>query len=243
MLEMREILVIVPAYNEAANVAAVIKEVREALPHADVLVINDGSADDTGAVARRASAYVVDLPYNLGIGGAVQTGYLHAWDNGYNVAIQVDGDGQHDPREILRLLSPLQAKQADLVIGSRFVADYGYRAPFARRLGIAILARVISLVMGQRVTDTTSGFRAVNRKGIRLFAHQYPHDYPEPESLVLASRVGLRIQEVGVHMNPRQAGRSSITFLRAGYYIVKVLLAILIGLLRQVPQIEEEPDV
>jgi len=243
MFERREILVIIPAYNEEANVAGVIRRVREALPQADVLVINDGSTDATGAVARRASAFVVDLPFNLGIGGAMQTGYLYAWRGGYDVAVQVEGDGQHNPAEIHHLLPPLHADTANLVIGSRFVGDQQYHAPFARRLGIAILARVISAVIGQRVTDTTSGFRAVNRKGIGLFAQEYPHDYPEPESLVLASRAGFRVQEVGVHMNQRQAGRSSITLLRSAYYMVKVLLAILIGLLRQVPQIEEESDV
>lgn len=240
---MRQILIIIPAYNEAANVTAVINEAQEALPQADVLVINDGSTDDTSAVARRAGAFVVDLPYNLGIGGAMQTGYLYAWQGSYDVAVQVDGDGQHNPAETHRLLASLQAGTADMVIGSRFVGEQRYRAPFARRLGITILARVISSVIGQRMTDTTSGFRAVNRKVIRLFAQEYPHDYPEPESLVLASRAGFRVQEVGVHMDQRQAGRSSITLLRSAYYMIKVLLAILIGLLRQVPQVEEGPDV
>lgn len=234
------LLVIIPAYNEEESLGRVIQSVREAVPTADVVVINDGSTDATPHIAEDHGAALVSLPYNLGIGAAMQTGFLFARERGYDVAVQVDGDGQHDPREIEALLTALRAGNADVVIGSRYLEDRGYVTPKLRRLGIVILAAVISLVTRRRITDPTSGFRALNRRAIAFCAADYPFDYPEPESVVQFCRAGLRIKEIPVTMNPRYGGQSSITPLRSAYYMVKVILAILIGLLRQRPRAAEE---
>ena len=229
------ILVIIPAYNEADSIGGVISRVRTSAPDADIVVIDDGSTDATAAIAQEAGALVVSLPHNLGIGGAVQTGYVFAAEMGYDIAVQVDGDGQHDPSEITEIVAPLLAGQADVVIGSRYIEDRGYITPFLRQVGIFVLASIVSLIIRQRVTDTTSGFRAVNRRVIEFCAREYPRDYPEPESVVLFRRAGFRVREIPVTMNPRYGGQSSITPWRSFYYMVKVLLAILIGLLRRVP--------
>jgi glycosyltransferase involved in cell wall biosynthesis len=233
-------LAIVPAYNEDASVGSVIRELRGVEPELEIVVVDDGSSDRTSAVAAAAGAHVVTLPYNVGIGGAVQTGYQYALEHGFDIAIQVDGDGQHDPSEIVRVLEPIFDGRADLSVGTRFVEGGGYRGTRLRRVGIRIFAGVVSLMVGQRVSDTTSGFRAVNRKALRLFAAQYPHDYPEVESIVLLSRHGLRMVEVPVQMRVREMGNSSITTLRAGYYMIKVLLALFIGLFRRYPTSQEE---
>ena len=226
-------MAIVPALNEAQTIASVVAEIRAVDPGLEILVIDDGSTDDTLAEARRAGALVARLPYNVGIGGAVQTGYQYARDHGFQIAVQVDADGQHDPAEIPKLLAPLLEDRADMVVGSRFVGDAGYRVPRSRRIGIVIFSRIVSLIVRQRVTDTTSGFRAVNRLGILLFATDYPHDYPEVEATVLVFRHRLRLAEVAVQMRTRASGRSSITALRSFYYMVKVTLALLIGLFRR----------
>jgi len=226
-------IAIVPAHNEEASLGALLAELRVAEPDLAVVVINDGSTDGTARVAAAAGAPVVTLPFNVGIGGTVQTGYQYALEHGFEVAIQVDGDGQHDPTEIGRVLEPIFDDRADLVVGTRFVSGGGYRGTRVRRVGIHIFARVVSLMVGQRVSDTTSGFRAVNRKALRLFAGEYPHDYPEVESIVLLSRHGLRMLEVPVRMRVRETGSSSITALRAAYYMIKVLLALFIGLFRR----------
>jgi glycosyltransferase involved in cell wall biosynthesis len=226
-------LAIVPALNEERSVASVIAEIRELDPDFEILVIDDGSKDGTFAEARRAGASVVSLPYNLGIGGAVQTGYQYARDNGFDVAVQVDGDGQHDARDIPALLEPILAGKADLVIGTRFRGDRIYRAPFARRIGIRLLAAVVSVMVRQRMTDPTSGFRGANKRAIRLFAVDYPRDYPEAEANVLVHRHGMKMIEVPVAMRTRTGGRSSITVLRSLYYMVKVCLALLISMFRR----------
>jgi glycosyltransferase involved in cell wall biosynthesis len=223
-------LAIVPAFNEAATIAEVVSELRDFDPELEVLVVDDGSTDITSAVAEAAGARVLRLPINLGIGGAVQAGYLYAFERGFDLAVQVDGDGQHDPKELGRLLEPILAQRADLAIGTRFAGERSYRAPLARRIGISLFAALVSLRVRQRMTDTTSGFRAVNRRGIRLFAADYPHDYPEIESVVTAARGDLRVCEVPVAMRQRVAGRSSITAFRSFYYVVKVLLALFVGL-------------
>jgi glycosyltransferase involved in cell wall biosynthesis len=233
-------VVIVPAHNEEASVASVVAEVRAGDPQLEVVVVDDGSTDQTGSVAEAAGAVVLKLPFNVGIGGAVQTGYQYARDNGFDVAIQVDGDGQHDPTEIGRLLEPIRDGRADMVVGSRFATGGGYRGTRLRRIGIHIFAAVVSLLVRARVTDTTSGFRAVNREAISLFASDYPQDYPEVESTVLLVRHGLRMVEVPVQMRVRETGASSITTLRAGYYMIKVLLALFIGLFRRYPPSQEE---
>jgi glycosyltransferase involved in cell wall biosynthesis len=233
-------IAIVPAHNEEESLGVLLAEMKIAEPDLGVVVINDGSTDGTARVASAAGVPVVNLPFNVGIGGTVQTGYQYALEHGFDVAIQVDGDGQHDPTEIGRVLEPIFDDRADLVVGTRFVSGGGYRGTRVRRVGIHIFARVVSLMVGQRVSDTTSGFRAVNRKALRLFASEYPHDYPEVESIVLLSRHGLRMLEVPVRMRVRETGSSSITALRAGYYMIKVLLALFIGLFRRYPTPQEE---
>jgi glycosyltransferase involved in cell wall biosynthesis len=224
---------IVPALNEEANVARVIDEVRAVDPGMDVVVVDDGSTDATAAVAEARGAHVVRLPFNLGIGGAVQTGYRYAFEHDFDVAVQIDGDGQHDPSQLPLLLGPLVDGEADIVVGSRFAGDGEFRSTATRRVGIRIFARVVSLVTGQRLTDTTSGFRAVNRKGIALFAADYPHDYPEVEATVMCVKHKLRLREVPVAMRARGGGRSSITAPRSIYYMAKVLLAIFVALFRR----------
>ena len=234
-------LAIVPAYNEAGAIAATVGDLHAHAPGFDVLVVDDGSTDDTAPLARAAGAAVVRLPFNLGIGGAVQCGYQYAKDEGYEIAVQVDGDGQHDARHIGELLAHLRANPGlNMVTGSRFLlrAEDGYRSSVPRRLGIRLFARVLSLVVGQPVTDPTSGFRMVDRRGIELFARDYPHDYPEVEAVLLLHFHKLRSCEVPVRMRARTSGVSSINASRSVYYMVKVLLAILIGLLRARPVVE-----
>jgi len=223
----RRALAIVPALNEAEVIEGVVRDLRRYAPWADVLVINDGSADATGEVARAAGARVLDLPVNLGIGGAVQTGYRYAWSRGYAVAFQFDGDGQHRARCLEDLARPLLDEEADLVVGSRFLKPRGMTAYGFRLVGIKVLAVLLSCVVRQRVTDPTSGCRAAGRQAIRLFATDYPQDYPEPESLVLLRRHRLTIREVPVTMRRRRAGQSSIGLWSGLHYMAKVVLAIL----------------
>lgn len=231
----KKVLVIIPAFNEEGAVGKVVEEVRTHLPHADVLVVNDGSTDLTSEKARASGATGLDLPFNLGIGGAMQAGYQYAFAKGYEIAIQVDGDGQHDPREIPNLLQTLEEKKVDIAIGSRFIRGSNYKGSRMRRMGGAILSRVISIVIRQKITDPTSGFRAANRRAIKLFAYNYPQDYPEPEVLVLLRRSGLKITEVPVEMSDRYSGESSITKIRSIYYMVKVLLAIFVDCFKKIP--------
>ena len=233
-------LAIIPAYGEAAVIDKVIREVRRARPDLDVVVVDDCSPDATGRRARAAGAPVLSLPVNLGIGGAVQTGFKYAAARDYDALVQVDGDGQHDPGEIGRILGPLAEGRADVVIGSRFLEKTGYRAPFARRVGILLFSGIARRAMGQRITDTTSGFRALNRRAFVYLARNYPVDFPDAETLVLLKRAGFRLLEVPVSMRPRLSGRSSTTTLRSFYYPFKQMLSILVVLLRQVPPPTEE---
>jgi glycosyltransferase involved in cell wall biosynthesis len=226
-------LVIIPAYNEEDSLANVIDNARANVPFADIAVVNDGSIDRTPIIAREKGVILLDLPYNLGIGGAVQTGYKFAAEQGYDVAVQVDGDGQHPAEEISKLINSVQSGRSDMAIGSRFAAGQSdYSMPLARLVGIKILSTVISLLARQRITDPTSGFRAVNRDVIRLLARMYPRDYPEPEAIVLLRRERYSIAEVPVRMNQRIGGISSITLLDGLFYVVKVLLAILIDMVK-----------
>lgn len=230
-----EILVIVPAYNEERNIAGVLQDLAGIPVALDILVVNDGSADHTSRVAHATGrARVVDLAKNLGIGGAVQTGFKFAARNGYRVAIQFDGDGQHVATEIPRLLDALAGQSVGMVIGSRFLEGPAeYRSTFLRRIGIRLFQTVNSLLIGQRVTDNTSGFRAYNRPAIEFLARCYPVDYPEPEAVIMLGRNGFRIAEVFTRMRKRQTGGSSIDGVMGGYYMVKVLLAILMTALRK----------
>lgn len=228
------ILAIVPAYDEEESVGRVVEELCE-FGDVDVVVVNDGSRDDTARVARDAGATVLDLPFNLGIGAAVQTGYLWAARHGYDAAVQVDGDGQHLPSELPRLLAPLERGESDLVLGSRYVERTEYQASAPRRAGMILFSGLVSLVTGQRLRDTTSGFRAAGPGVIAYLARHYPQDYPEVEVLVLLKRSGFRITETACRFRERESGRSSITPVRSAYYMVKVSLAILLGTLRRVP--------
>jgi glycosyltransferase involved in cell wall biosynthesis len=227
------LLFIVPAYNEAASLPLAVQDIFACFPAAEVAVVNDGSTDATAEVARQFPVHLLNLPYNLGIGGAVQTGLLFANREGYEIAVQFDGDGQHPADQVGKLLDVLAEPGVDVVIGSRFLTALGYRAPFLRRLGIAVFRVVLSRVVGQRITDGTSGFRAYTQPAIAFLARNYPHDYPEPESVVTLCRQGFTVREVAVQMRERQGGRSSITAHRSVYYMAKVLLAILVGASRK----------
>lgn len=236
----RRVVAIVPAYEEEGAIGRVVEEVRGSTVSPDVVVVDDASTDGTAAIAAARGAIVLSLPFNVGIGGAVQAGFRYALAEGYDTAVRLDGDGQHDANEIPKLLEPIERGEADMVIGSRFVDGTGsYRPPLARRLGIRVFARLVSLLGGQRVTDTTSGFVALDRKGIELFAAEYPHDYPEVEATLVALRSGLRLAQVQVAMRERETGTSSITFVRSVYYIVKVMLALLVASLRRYPRFGE----
>jgi glycosyltransferase involved in cell wall biosynthesis len=233
-------LAIVPAYNEAGSIMATIQDLQRHAPTFDVLVVDDGSTDDTARLARGAGARVLRHPFNLGIGGAVQSGYLFALRNDYDVAVQVDGDGQHDARHIADLFAHLRrTPELNLVTGSRFMADgEGYRSSKSRRVGIRLFARILSAITRRPVTDPTSGFRMADRQAIELFARDYPHDYPEVEAVLLMHAHRLEGAEIPVEMRPRRAGTSSINASRSVLYMVKVLLAVFVGLLRARPAVE-----
>jgi len=244
---MNRNLAIVPAYNEAEAVGATIAAIHRWAPEFDVLVIDDGSVDDTAGVAAAAGARVLRMPYNLGIGGGMQAGYVYARENGYEIAVQVDGDGQHDPSQIKDLLACLREHpELNMVTGSRFLDETdadGYRSSAARRVGIRIFARVLSTITGQRVTDPTSGFRMTDRKGIELFATDYPMDYPEVEAIMLMHTHRLRSCEIPVTMEPRLTGSSAIAAPQSVYYMVKVLLAVFVALFRKRPVRDAGPAV
>jgi glycosyltransferase involved in cell wall biosynthesis len=236
---MKRIVAIVPAYNEAGAIGGVVDEIAASEPSPDVVVVDDASTDETAAIARARGATVLRLPFNVGIGGAVQAGFRYALQEGYDIAVRLDGDGQHDAGELPKLLAPIERGEADFVVGSRFADGTGsYRPPLGRRLGIIVFAALVSILGRQRVTDTTSGFAALDRSAIELFAAEYPHDYPEVEATLVALRSGLRLAQVPVAMRERETGTSSITLLRSLYYIVKVTLALLVASLRRYPRLE-----
>ena len=221
-------LIIIPAYNEAENLPKLFKDLKASEGEFDILVINDCSKDNTEEICRQNNIKVVSLPVNLGIGGAVQTGYKYALRHNYDIAIQVDGDGQHDPQFIKYLIQRLN-EGYDLCIGSRFIENEGFQSSKARRIGIRYFSWLIKLLTGKRITDPTSGFRACNRKVIELFANDYPIDYPEPETVVTVLRNRLKVCEMPVIMRPRAGGVSSISSTNAIYYMIKVTLAIIIS--------------
>jgi glycosyltransferase involved in cell wall biosynthesis len=242
---MNQNLVIVPALNEAEAIGRTIASIQRWAPDFDIVVIDDGSTDRTGKLAAAAGAKVLRMPYNLGIGGAMQTGYIYAKENGYEIAVQVDGDGQHDPRQIKDLLACLEANpELNMVTGSRFLGpgDDGDRSSTARRMGIRIFARVLSTITRHKVTDPTSGFRLTDRRGIELFANDYPIDYPEVEAIVLMHTHRLRSLEIPVVMAPRLTGESAISAPQSVYYMIKVLLAVFVALFRARPVREAAPS-
>lgn len=225
---MSKVLLIIPAYNEEESLRSLIEEIKAVCPEVDYLVVNDCSSDDTERLLEELGANYITLPCNMGIGGAVQSGYRYAAQNGYDIAIQIDGDGQHDVRFVKDMVKLIEDKQADVVIGSRFIDKEGFQSSQARRIGIRILSVLIRLMCGAKVKDVTSGFRAVNRRFIELFAENYPDDYPEPEVIVTAKLYGAKIKEVPVVMRERTTGKSSINLKRSIYYMIKVSLAIII---------------
>jgi len=227
-------IAIVPALNEQDSIASVIREIRAADPDFEIVVIDDGSVDRTAEVAAGAGVTVVSMPFNVGIGGAVQTGLQYAHAHGFDIAVQVDADGQHDPREIAKLLEPLLADEADIVVGSRFAGERTYRAPLRRRVGIRVFATLVSLIVGQELTDTSSSFRAFRRRAIAYFAKDYPHGFLETvEATVIAVRCGLRVKEVPVVMRERETGHSTLTLPLSIYYGAKVLVAVFVGIFRR----------
>jgi len=227
--KVTRILAIVPALNEVENIGHVVEELTNTSLWLDVLVIDDGSTDQTAAVARAHGAKVISLPVNLGIGGAVQTGFLYAMRNHYDVALQVDGDGQHRAEEIKKLVNPVLLGTTDVTIGSRFLSKTSYVSAWSRRFGIYLLSKTIQSVVHKTYTDPTSGFRAYNQKALRIVSTHYSTDYPEPDSIVTLVKNGLRVTEISVEMDARMSGRSSITPFKSGYYMFKVSLAIILN--------------
>lgn len=243
MQEMRaepSYLAVVPSYNESATIVGVVQALRERAPEFDILVVDDGSTDDTPRLAAMAGARVLQMPFNLGIGGAVQAGFLFARDRGYDFMAQVDGDGQHEPAELKRLVEAMSGSPGlDMVCGSRFLTqDHRYPAPISRRTGIHVFAALLSRVVEGPVSDPTSGFRLYNRRAIELFARDYPHDYPEVEAILMIHHHRLRMTEVPVRMYARGAGVSSISTGKSAYYMVKVLLALAVALARRRPVVD-----
>lgn len=225
---MNKILIIIPAYNEAENIEKVVDNLILNYPQYDYVVINDGSSDTTRDVCRERGYQYLNLSINLGIGGAVQTGYKYAKDKGYDIAVQMDGDGQHDISYLEKMLSVLESGEADVVIGSRFINKEGFQSSLLRRMGINFLSGLIWVCTGQKIRDVTSGFRAVNKRFIDIYAKYYPTDYPEPEAIISAIMYRGKIKEIPVVMKERISGESSINFLRSIYYMIKVTLAVLI---------------
>lgn len=223
-----KILVIIPAYNEQDNIQNVLKDLKEHAPDMDYLVINDCSKDSTLSILEKGNFNYIDLPVNVGIGGGVQTGYLYANKNNYDIAIQMDGDGQHNAQYLNTLIKPITEGNANMVIGSRYINKEGFQSSFMRRLGIKFLSRLIRICTGAKILDVTSGFRAVDKKMIALFAKEYADDYPEPESIVVAANKSAQITEVPVIMNERVGGISSISGLKTVYYMIKVSLSIIL---------------
>lgn len=228
-----KVLVIVPAYNEEESIKKVVNEIKSKNKDVDVIVVNDGSKDNTVKEAKNTEALVVDLPCNLGIGGAVQTGYLYAYNNNYDIAIQIDGDGQHDPSYIKQMVEIIQKKQADMVIGSRFIEKTDYKQTFMRKLGNNVLSFIIRILTGKKIYDTTSGYRASNREIIKRFANSYPFDYPEPDTnlqLIVSKKA---IKEIPVKMRQRTTGKSFASPMKSVQYMIKVSLALFIARLRK----------
>ena len=226
-------LVIVPAYNEAGNIERTVEDIKKYAPDFDYIVINDCSTDNTLEICQKNGFSVIDLPVNLGIGGGVQTGYLYALRNGYDVAVQFDGDGQHDARYLHKMVGHLTDSQLDMVIGSRYIEKQGFQSSGLRRIGIRYFTTLIRILTGKRITDPTSGMRMINRRTIERFAKEYPKDYPEPESVVVLLKQKYKVEEIPVTMRERESGVSSISFPKAVYYMIKVSLAIFMAAIQK----------
>lgn len=229
-------LVLMPAYNEADNIVSTIAKVKEAVPDVDIAVIDDGSTDDTANLAVRAGADVLPLPSNLGYGGALQAGFLYAQSEGYDEVVQIDADGQHEPACVAELLSEVRTKDADLVIGSRFLGSGDYCPSPARAMGMSLMRWLVRVATGKSITDPTSGFQAMNRRAIDLYASDvYPSDYPDADVLIMIHRAGLAVREIPVQMYARESGESMHSGLKPVWYMFKMLLSIVMTLLRTPP--------
>lgn len=229
-----KILVLIPAYNESRRLGEVITAVRNVVPDYEILVVNDGSRDDTAAVARRAGVAVISHPFNMGYGVAIQTGYKYALARGYDHVVQMDGDGQHDPAWIPALLRPVVHGEADFVIGSRFLESGSYRPSLVRRMGMAFFRSLVSRLIGSSITDSTSGYQAFNRRVTGFFtSDSFPCDYPDADMLITLHRYGFRIAEVPVRMRANESGTSMHGGLKPLYYLFKMLLSIAVTLLRK----------
>lgn len=226
-------LIIIPAYNESENIEKTINMITNQASEFDYVIINDCSTDDTKKICQKNGYNFIDLPINLGIGGAVQTGYRFAYEEGYDMAVQVDGDGQHDPKFLTSMADYLEKNQLDMVIGSRFINKEGFQSSGARRMGIKYFTILIQLLTGKKITDPTSGLRMINRDVMKIFAYDYPRDYPEPESVVAILRQKKKVEEIPVIMKAREGGVSSISPRKSVYYMIKVTLAILIERIRK----------
>lgn len=230
-METKKVLVIIPAYNEEESIEKVIKDIKNNTANleyvVDYLVVNDCSKDDTLSILQQNARNYISLPINLGIGGGVQSGYLYAYENDYDVAVQMDGDGQHDPKYLDAVVSPVLKQEADVAIGSRFINKEGFQSSSLRRAGIKFLSGLIKFVCGAKVKDVTSGFRAANAAAVKAFTIDYAQDYPEPEAIVMCAKKGFKIKEVPVIMRERQGGESSISSFKSVYYMIKVSIAII----------------
>lgn len=225
-----KLLALILAYNEEKTIRAVIEETKDRLPEAHILVVNDGSSDGTERILREQSGIIgLHLPFNMGIGGAIWTGFNFFCQHGYDFLVRIDGDGQHPPPQAKDLIAPILADEADCVIGSRFIAREGYLSSLHRRGGIKLLNILTTYLLGQKISDNTSGFRAYNRKAVSLLTEDYPFDYPEPIEVYLLHRNGLRIKEISAKMRERSSGISSISHLNSYYYLIKVLLTIMVN--------------
>lgn len=226
-------LVIIPAYNESGNIEKTVKDIQENAPGFDYVIVNDCSKDNTLEICLEHGFHVINLPVNLGIGGGVQTGYLYALRNGYDIAVQFDGDGQHNAAYLQTMADKLEQEQLDMVIGSRYIEKEGFQSSGLRRIGIRYFTVLIRMLTGKKITDPTSGMRMANRRVIAEFAQDYPKDYPEPESVVTLLKRGMKVEEIPVLMNERENGVSSISMRKSIYYMIKVSLAILMAVIRQ----------
>ena len=233
-------LIIIPAYNESENIENTVRDILEKAPDFDYVIINDCSTDNTREICEANGFNIVNLPINLGIGGAVQTGYKYAFKYGYDIAVQVDGDGQHDPAFLKEMANTLIEEDADMLIGSRFLEKEGFQSSKIRRAGISYFTWLIKLLTKKKITDPTSGLRMINRRLIENFAESYPRDYPEPESVVRVLKLKRKVVEIPVVMRERQGGSSSIRFFNSIYYMIKVTMAILTEKMRRYDVREDE---